>query len=41
MHWCHADVQFHAKFPVPVSHTLKSLAKLALVLMSSGSNLAI
>lgn len=41
MRWCHTDFQFYAKFRIPVLLTLKSLANLALVLMSSGSDLAI
>lgn len=43
MHQCHAhaDVQFYAKYRMPILLTVKSLANPALILMSSGSNLAI
>lgn len=43
MHWSHgyADVQFYAKDGVPVLLMVKSLANLALILMTAGSDLAI
>lgn len=43
MHWCHAlaDVQFNAKYGMPVLFTVKSLANPALILMSHGSDFAI
>lgn len=43
MRWSHgyADVQFYAKDGVPVLLMVKSLANLALILMTAGSDLAI
>lgn len=43
MHWSHgyADVQFYAKDGAPVLLMVKSLANLALILMTAGSDLAI
>lgn len=42
-HWCHAhgDVQFYAKYSMPILLPVKSLANLASILMSSGSDFAI